>query len=292
MLEMPRDNTLGSPKARCARSPLGPPPNVDFRTIANFADRYRSLVPASILDVDWNKWLDMPVTFRTLDRRTKAYEVKFIDFDPEDSKLNAVMFFPAKRDPHFIHPLIWTPERANLRIMDTKERPEKEVGLVQLAQSEWDVGMYFPKSAPGSPNPDKKGSAATGYDFRHQEIGSNHHVFARGHPHFVWSSSEGPLLWTVQRSADALSLGQSSEDRLILLDCYDRLVAMEHCQGYPRWKDWDAVERNHVFESHLNLRFYGSLSQKMMDEIVVSYVAVTAQMRRKGEWDVININSD
>lgn len=290
MLEVPRDS-LKSPTsrtklpARLARSPLGPPLKVDFRSLSNFAERHRSLVPDLILDVDWNKWLDMPVCFRTLDRQTRAYEVQFPDFDL-DGKLNAVMFWPSKRDPHYFCPLIWTPERSNLRVVSPKDQ-KREVGLVQLAQAEWDVGMYFPKRAASG-----AAEKAVGYDFRHQEIGSNHFVFARSHPHFVWSSSEGPLLWTIQRAADGLSEGQGAEDRLILLDCYDRLIAIEHCKFDARWKEWDSVPRDHVFESHLNLRFYGSLPAKIVDEIVVSYVAISAQMRRKGEWDFVNIETD
>ncbi|OIW33067.1 hypothetical protein CONLIGDRAFT_640226 [Coniochaeta ligniaria NRRL 30616] len=291
MLEVPRDS-LTSPStsrtnlpARLARSPLGPPLKVDFRSLSSFADRHRSLFPDLILDVDWNKYLDMPVSLRTLDRHARTYEVRFPDFDL-DGKLNAVMFWPSKRDPHFFCPLIWTPERANLRVVGpAADRDSREVGLVQLAQAEWDVGMYFPKRG-------ADGGEVGGYDFRHQEVGANHFVFARNHPHFVWSSAEGPLLWTVQRAADGLCEGQGAEDRLILLDCYDRLIAMEHCKFDARWREWDSVPRDHVFESHLNLRFYGALPAKMVDEIVVSYVAVSAQMRRKGEWDFVNIETD
>lgn len=295
MLEVPRDsNSIKSPPAsrtklpaRLARSPLGPPDlKVDFRALSNFAERHRSLVPDLILDVDWNRWLDMPVYFRALDRQSRpAYEVQFPDFDL-DGKLNAVMFWPHKRDPHYFCPLVWTPEHANLRVVSPRERG-REVGLVQLAQSEWDVGMYLPKRAGTG-----EATAAVGYDFRHQEIGSNHFVFARSHPHFVWSSSEGPLLWAIQRAADGLCDGQAAEERLILLDCYDRLIAMEHCKFDARWNQWDSVPRDHVFDSHLNLRFYGSLPAKIVDEIVVSYVALSAQMRRKGEWDFVNIETD
>jgi len=313
MLEMPRvDSPLKSPTpsrtslpARLARSPLGrPPAKVDFRSLANFSERHRSLLPDLILDVDWNRYLDVPVAFRPLGSSSsgggsttkKIYEVEFPDFDL-DGRLNAVMFWPSRRDPHYFRPLVWTPERANLRVVaaaaaardeDGNSSPKREVGLVQLAQAEWDVGMYFPKQQQ-SP----AGKAAAGrYDFRHQEVGSNHFVFARNHPHFVWSSSEGPLLWTVQRAADGLGEGEAAEERLVLLDCYDRLIAMEHCRYEARWKEWDSVPRDHVFESHLNLRFYGGLPARIVDEVVVSYVAVLAQMRRKGEWDIVNIETD
>lgn len=295
MLEVPRSDKRGSPAssrtrlpARQARSPLGPLPKVDLKSLTDFAERHRSLLPDLILDVDWNKYLDLPVSFRSLGNRSKVYDVQLPDFDL-DGKLNAAMFWPAKRDPHLLSQLVWSPERANLRVVGAREpgggKP-REVGLVQLAQTEWDVGLYFPK---GQNSADK---APQGYDFRHQEIGSNHFVFAAGHPHFVWSSSEGPLLWTIQRAADGLSEGQVADDRLVLLDCYDRLIAMEHCRYDARWNQWGNVPRDYVVESHLNLRFYGSLPQKIVDEIVVSYVAVLAQMRRKGEWDVVNIETD
>ncbi|KAB5515522.1 hypothetical protein GE09DRAFT_578936 [Coniochaeta sp. 2T2.1] len=313
MLEAPRSSgSLKSPvaspslpsrnaklPARLARSPLGPPLKVDFKSLTNFAERHRSAFPDLILDVDWNKWLDVPVSFRKLGDRhtTKVYETQFPDFDL-DNKLNAVMFWPQKRDPHYFVPLVWSPEHANLRVVSPRDG-KREVGFVQLAQAEWDVGMYFPKQSPSSSSPPTSNNTKAppvGYDFRHQEIGLNHHVFARNHPHFVFSSSEGPLLWTIQRAADGLSQGQPSEDRLVLLDCYDRLVAMEHCRfGEARWKDWDTVPREGVFESHLNLRFYGGLldrGTRVVDEIVVSYVAVCAQMRRKGEWDFVNIETD
>ena len=312
MLEMPRvDSPLKSPTpsrtslpARLARSPLGrPPPKVDFRSLGNFAERHRSLLPDLILDVDWNRYLDVPVAFRPLGgsgsgspTARKTYQVEFPDFDL-DGGLNAVMFWPSRRDPHYFRPLVWTPERANLRVVSSAREdgeeedsnPKREVGLVQLAQAEWDVGMYFPKQQPAA-----GGKASAGrYDFRHQEVGANHLVFARNHPHFVWSSGEGPLLWTVQRAADGLGEGRAAEERLVLLDCYDRLVAMEHCgRSEARWKEWDSVPRDHVFESHLNLRFYGGLPARIVDEVVVSYVAVVAQMRRKGEWDIVNIETD
>jgi hypothetical protein len=305
MLELPRaDSPLASPNliksptssrtthlpARLARSPLGPAPlKVDFRGLITFSERHRSLFPDLILDVDWNRYLDMPVALRNLGSSTKIYEVQFPDFDL-DGKLNPVMFWPSKRDPHYFTPLVWTPERSHVRVVSPKDA-KREVGLVQLAQAEWDVGMYFPKhaaTASAAAAPPKP----VGYDFRHQEVGLNHFVFARAHPHFVWSSSEGPLLWTIQRTADGLCEGQVAYDRLVLLDCYDRLVAMEHCKYDARWREWDTVSRGHVFESHLNLRFYGGLSGKMVDEVVVSYVAVSAQMRRKGEWDVVNIETD
>jgi hypothetical protein len=317
MLEVPRSSSLRSPPAssgktttrlpaRLARSPLGPLLEVDFRALASFADRHRSLFPDLILDVDWNRYLDMPVAFRSLvggTTQSRVYETRFPDFDL-DVRLNPAMFWSSKRDPHYFCPrMIWTPERANLGVVvgttakeeeeeedgGKREEGEEEVGLVQLAQAEWDVGMYFPKRERGGA-PEK--SSGGFYDFRHQEIGLNHSVFARGHPHFVWSSSEGPLLWTIQRAADGLSEGQVAEDRLLLLDCYDRLIAMEHCKYDARWKEWDTVPRDHVFESHLNLRFYGSLPGRVVDEIVVSYVAVSSQLRRKSEWDVVNIETD
>ena len=305
MLEVPRDNGIRSPTsdtrlpARLARSPLGPPPKVDLKTLSNFADRYRSLFPDRIFDVDWNRHLDVPVAFRALDRGGRGgaevvYAVEFPDFDLGGT-LDAAMFWPSRRDPHYFRPLTWTPERANVRVVAGCGGVPKpmETGLVQLAQSEWDVGLYFPKhSSPSAAGKTGSVRPPAGYDFRHQEVGSNHFVFARGHPHFVWSSSEGPLLWTIQRAADGLCDGQVAEDRLILLDCYDRLVAMEHCKWDARWKEWDTVGKSQVFESHLNLRFYGGLDTRIVDEIVVSYVAVTAQMRRKGEWDVINISTD
>jgi hypothetical protein len=258
---------------------------VDFKILANFADRYRSCVPDQILDVDWNKWYDMPVSFHSMDRTT-VYDVSFPDFDL-DGKLNAVMFFPMKQDPHLLYHHLWAPENANIRVTSSGDQPPKEIGLIQLAQTSWDVGFLFPKARDDNKQAD---SSPPQYTFRHHDIGNNHLAFSRGHPHFLWSSGEGPLLWTIQRSADGLAEAHTpAEDRLILLDCYDRLMAMEHCKIDARWTKWHTVGRDQVFKSYLNLRFYGGLSPKMIDEIVVSYVAICAQMRRKGEWEIVNL---
>jgi hypothetical protein len=274
--------------ARIARSPLGPPPQVvNFNELASFADRYRSSLPDLILDVDWNKYYDMPVSFRTMDR-SKVYDVTFPDFDL-DGKLSGSMFFPTRRDPHFLYAHDWSHQNANIRITNTQHQPERVAGLVQLSQLKWDVTLYFPK-ARGQEQPGRT-STPISYNFAHHDIGSDQLVFARAHPHFLWTSSEGPLLWTIQRCADGLApAGIPSEARLILLDCYDRLLAMEHCQGDARWKKWDAAPRDYILKSHLNLRFYNALSEKMVDEIVVSYAAISAQMRRKGHWDIVNLS--
>jgi hypothetical protein len=103
-------------------------------------------------------------------------------------------------------------------------------------------------------------------------------------PHFVWTGSEGTLLWTLLKMADADDDETAKPVfRLVLLDSYDRLVAMED-GPWTRWVLRKSAGKIKPF-SRTKLHIYDGYPEALVAEIVMSYVAICAQLTRRGAWD-------
>lgn len=145
--------------------------------------------------------------------------------------------------------------------------------------------FYFPK-------------ATGGYESRMQPIKhrSSEEAFDLFDLYFRWDSCAGELLWMRRMAIDARSnVGADAkpQKQLVLLDRYDRLVAMEwHKQLKVTFKEAysDAQERQdgeQVVRKYSNreLRLYGDFSNQLVLEILTSYATLQAQLARKAKLD-------
>lgn len=108
-------------------------------------------------------------------------------------------------------------------------------------------------------------------------------VFAPKLPYILWKSSKGHLLWTSRLAQDGAASAPTLEKRMVLVDSYDRLVAMEldYEQRPTKERYFQTTDRPKAPSSPRKLCLYGNLEQDMVEQVMTTYVAILAQMFRK-----------
>ena len=249
-----------------------------------WGDRYRVLSPTAVYWIDSNPPTSMPITFWDEDRVEKMYTVTYPDFD-RGEKFGGEFFFDGKRDVTKVVETVLAPDNASMRVESVRhdEKHGSVVGMVQLAQMSWDVTFFFPKDQ----------TVSSGFDTQKCRIAGEQHFEIRL-PHFLWQSHQGHLLWTRRLVTDAREvLYPKRKVRLVLLDSYDRIVAMEY-QPVPDFSEITAVARAPlgIVHTRKQLRLYGFASKVLANEIITSYVALYGQLCRRHEWDSIYLDDD
>lgn len=245
-----------------APSPYQPDPDlvqsIDF---GNWKERYSQQQPAEILRVGKGP-NGLPNRLWNDDRSQELYEVAFPDCDVSMAgKFGADMFWKHRHDESTIVPLTYSPSNASICVSPAaspgRRKASTGFGLMQLAQQSWDVAFYFPREP-------KR------YQTQLQQARRN--SFDAFDPCFLWKSCDGDLTWTCRYATDAKAGPEMKPKKpLVLLDSYDRLVAMV-C--YP--------------DKDVELRLYGEFPENLKLEIVTSYVAFALQDKRRVDWDYIN----
>ena len=290
-------DTLPARKARFARSPCGPTPvSPDSSVLAKFEGRYAGEVRRRVLRVDWKTGSRaVPSAFWDEGRTRCEYNVSFPDFSPS-TKFHAKFMFRGGYDEKDVVPAEW--KRRNASVVVT-ESDQTVVGMLQYAQKSWHVTFYLPicgrakdHQRGGLEQQTEMDEVTTAENERRRapifEVRKTLLVwpdgFYRAGAYWIWMSCEGPLLWTIREMSDVDD--PKPRHRLILLDGYDRLLASEdgpwsrfrHSTGsLSRFKQWE--------DSTLN--FYGDFSERLVGEVVTSYVGLCGQIRRKKDWDDI-----
>jgi len=266
---------------KIAPSPLGPPPTaVDPDALSTFAGRFLQSQRYRTMCVDWDL-RDVPSNFLSADGSSKLYDVSFPDFDPT-TKFHASFFWPGHFAATGVVECVWDRRHASIAVTNCNSGLP---GFVQLAQQSWDIMFHLPQAeiAEGQEGTDGESNSRL-CTIEHAD------EFTWSCPHFGWMSSEGPLLWTQRNLADAEdqpSKGNKtgSRFRFVLLDGYDRLISAEDEKPHraaPR-------KRGRAEEPMMRskLHFYMDLSEKLTDEVIMSYVALYSQLKRKEDWDSI-----
>lgn len=245
----------------------------------NWKDRYCQLRPARALHIGLEEQTFFPREFRDLSTGERVFAVEYPDMDEE--KFDIDFLFPSRYDRRKAVPTVWDPTNATIRIVKgTSGDTEQETGLVQIAQMSWDLMLYFPQGeAPYSVTGIAGGNGAKGvgrYDCRTLCAMPGGEDFEISCPHFLWKSSKGQLLWTARPAMEGTE-GTHGRRRTqyVLLDGYDRLVAME--TGGSRARRCAGPDRR--------LLFYEDFPESFIGEIVTSYLAFRVQMFRRWDWE-------
>lgn len=217
---------------------------------------------------------------RRMEGTRDLYTVACPDLD-WDNKFHLDFLMPMipkdKRDK--LVKTVWSPKTPSIIIHCSSGREEPRVaGLLQLAQQSWDTKMYFHTDT-------TDGEPSSGYQSRLIGV-YDEYVFNPYLPCVLWQSSKGHLLWTRRLVKDGTGGATSIRKRLVLLDSYDRLVAMEI-------DDESRTERQLIQTTSRprppvlprKLYMYGNLERVLVEEIIMSYLAILAQIYRKTQME-------
>jgi hypothetical protein len=167
----------------------------------------------------------------------------------------------------------WDLSRPQIRVSALSRGSPVEVGMVQYSQRSWDVMFHFRKPSTG-------GDLRRCYNSYLCRVGNDSTCFDPRFPILLWMSTLGPLLWTRRTTAKKTKY-EKPQKNIVLLDAYDRMIAME-CKQHPGPRCWkDVVETNAQ-----QLRLYGDFSEQCVNQIVTSHAALCGQMRRKSQLDL------
>lgn len=272
----------GGGAGKTAPSPH-PASSLTVKDVPAVEARYRHLRPTGAFSVQFGSQPGVPSSIKGRARGTGGtYTVEFPDLDWQ-GKFNVDFLIPNRINKAKFVKTVWSPRRASIRISSSSPSgADRVAGLVQLSQTRWDIQLYFPKETATTTVP----PAPPEYESR--MIGAHDEsLFDPDLPYVLWKSSKGHLLWTSRRARDGTASGTAIEKRMILVDSYDRLVAMEVGCG-PRSTRGKYIQRTDPppeFPSPQTLYVYGNLPRPLVDEIVTSYVAVRAQTFRKAHKD-------
>jgi len=282
-------------RVRYARSPFGPPPvSVDAAVLSSFAGRYAAEARRRVLSVDWKSGSRaVPTAFWDVARTRCLYSVSFPDFSPA-TKFHAKFLWPNRHDDKDVVPTAWKRQNASIVVVEgdqTADEGGRAVGMLQFAQLSWHVTFYLPVS-----KQDQGGSAVgrrrrvwgSGGGVDVIEVRKTLVVWPNGFygaaPYWIWMSCDGPLLWTIREIRDAED--PKPKHKLVLLDGYDRLVASEDGPWSRFRKSGGSASRFKQWEQS-SLYLYADFSERLVGEVVTSYVGLCGQIRRKKDWDAI-----
>ncbi|TQV91470.1 hypothetical protein V2A60_008884 [Cordyceps javanica] len=250
-----------------------------LKDVPSVAARYRHLRPKSVFSVQFEGNTGVPSKIVRTGASGETYKIDCPDLD-WNRKFHIDYVIPKRPRKHGLIKTIWSHRRPSIKVLSSLGADKGRVaGLVQLSQQRWDVKLYFPRDVLDQ-------DTAPEYEARMIEA-HDEYIFAPELPHVLWKSSEGHLLWTSRFAKDGTGSGDAIEKRMVLVDSYDRLVAME-ISSEPqsaRAKYFKTTDRPRAPSLSRRLYMYGNLTQNMVNEVVTAYVAVLAQMFRKARKD-------
>lgn len=258
-------------------SPLPwPPEKLPSSAVVNFSGRYRRITPTQILRIQLHDQTGLPTSASDDNGSRKLFEVVYDNLNFEGN-FHVSCLQPNKDAQPVARTIAWHLSNTTFSVLDNCGL---RCGAAQLSPTSWDVGFYFPTH----PN------AAV----RNCNIGPQGVEFTRRCPQFLWRSTSGVLFWTIRRAADAENdTSKHAGLRLVLLDGYDRLVAMNdgnwtnalnYGLGKPDSKSWPMHQHYTPIQQN-KLYLCGQYTDVLVGEIVTSYVALCIQLMRRMHWD-------
>ncbi|OAA79404.1 hypothetical protein LEL_02890 [Akanthomyces lecanii RCEF 1005] len=264
---------------KTAPSPY-PTSSLTVKDVPGAEVRYRHLRPTSVFSVQFGGKPGVPSKIVRSRGTGGTYIVDCPDLD-WDAKFGVDFLIPNRINKAKAVKTMWSPRRPSIRISSSSgdAGASDTAGLVQLSQMRWDIRLYFTKETIARLSSPEYESITIG---AHDE-----NIFDPELPYVLWKSSKGHLLWTSRLAKDGTASANKVEKRLILVDSYDRLVAME-VDSEPRSTRGRYIKTTDpppAPSSSRKLCIYNNLQKPLVDEIVTSYVAVLAQMFRKAHKD-------
>lgn len=264
---------------RTAPSPF-PTSSLTVKDVPGVESRYRHMRPTSAFSVQFGSKPGVPSRIVRSRGTGGTYTVEYPDLD-WDAKFGVDFLIPNRINKAKAVKTVWSPRRPSIRISSSSGDADHShtAGLVQLSQMRWDIRLYIPKSTSTQP-------ASTEYETI--MIGAHdENIFDPELPYVLWKSSRGHLLWTSRLAKDGAMSANNIERRLILVDSYDRLVAMEvdSAPRPTRGRYIKTTDPPPAPSSPRKLCIYNNLQKPLVDEIVTSYVALLAQTFRKAHKD-------
>lgn len=262
-------------------SPLPwPAEKLPSSAIVNFSERYRRVRPTKILRIQLNDENGLPISVSDDSHSHKLFEIVYANFHLQGN-FHVSSLRPRKDARPGARTTAWHLSNATLSILDNRGL---SCGSAQLSPISWDVGFYFLSHT----------NRAIDQAVRNCNIGSDGVEFTRRYPQFLWRSTLGVLFWTIRRAADAENdTTKHAGWRVVLLDGYDRLVAMNdgnwtnalnYGLGKPDSKSWP-MHQPYTPIRHNKLYLCGQFADEFIAEILTSYVALCAQLLRRMHWD-------
>ena len=275
MQQTPPKNT----KAKLvAPSPLGPPVPISQSTIGRFWDHHSGTHPTFTLQIQHAVDVIFPSVVWSEDWTRRLYDIsrpgmptKYRDFFPvpyQTRELGA----DTKNKPDIKPATYWDPTRSQPHIR-VRNSHGIELSTAQVFDTAADFVIHTPKEA-SSGEPHSYNSYRSG-------LGAK----PTGKPAFMlWTSSAGPMLWLVRRIRTATTGGIDGAFCLVLMDAYDRLVAVvKEGTGATTGADASAQKEGKVAV----MEFYDErkLGETLVGEILASYSAL-----RWVQWDRWRMN--
>ncbi|KAJ3498461.1 hypothetical protein NLG97_g1101 [Lecanicillium saksenae] len=252
------------------------PDSIMAKDVAGIASRYRHLQPTAAFSVQFGSTDGVPSVIRRIKGTREVYTVACPDLD-WDNKFHVDFLMPTipKHKKNRLIQTVWSPTTPSIIVHCSSGRQEPRVaGLLQLAQQRWDTKLYFPAETTDR-------DASPKYESRLIGI-CDEYIFNPYFPCMLWQSSKGHLLWTSRLVNDGTGTAGALRKHLVLLDSYDRLVAMEidnESRTSRQLMQTTSPPRPPALPR--NLYVYGDLERPLVEEILISYVAVLAQIYRK-----------
>lgn len=256
-------------------SPLPwPAEKLPSSAIVNFSERYRRIRPTRILRIQLNDETGLPISASDDSHSQRLYEIVYANFHLQGN-FHVSFLRPGARTT------AWHPSNATFSVLDNR-------GLIcssaQLSPVSWDVGFYFLSHT----------NRAIDQTVRNCNIAPDGVEFTRRYPQFLWRSTLGVLFWTIRRAADAENdTTKHAGLRVVLLDGYDRLVAMNdgnwtnplnYGLGKPDSKSWPMHQPYTPIRQN-KLYLCGHFADDFIAEVLTSYAALCAQLLRRMHWD-------
>ncbi|KAJ6783524.1 hypothetical protein PWT90_02055 [Aphanocladium album] len=282
-------------RARITRSPFPQDTELVRKTdFSGWKERYRNEQPVSIFT--FGGGLHEIDGFWDAGHSIMLYSVTYPGLDYSwDGKFGANFMWKHRKDKSPPEP-VYGPSNASLCVSATRmagrnDRQHFHTGIAQIAQLKWDVRFYFPEQEP---------SDQPKLQYRHTI--ADEMTFDTWQPYFRWQSCQGELVWMRRPVIDAKSatIAESKpKKRVILLDAYDRLVAM------VGWEDSKITFREAYNNSmrqrrgepstgkpiYTELRLYGNFSERLILEILTSYSALCVQQKRASDFNTLRRRS-
>lgn len=290
--EPPNQDTLSH--ARITRSPFPPDTQLVQKTdFTRWKERYRDEQPVRVFALGVESDFYRITGIWNADHSSMLYQVTYPDLDYSwDGKFGANLLWKHRKNDSALLDPVYATSNASLCVSSTNVAGKNGIAMAQIAQLKWDVRFYFPEQE--HPEQEQKGQPST----HDTHTRADEMSFDVWQPYFRWESCQGELVWMRRPVIDATSAAVAKskpKKRDVLLDSYDRLVAMiswddskiTFKEAYNNEKRRRNGETSTRQPRYTELRLYGQFSERLILEILTSYVALRMQQKRAYDFNTL-----